>query len=131
MKGRKTGSKLISLILSLVMIVTLLPATVMAAPATDSSTSANVEKVLSYAAQMRDNNTKENGDYASGGFTWDTEGKEDSWRYFNGLMLDAFLMTGDQENIAYAEQFYDANIADDGIHKRRLQGNRRRKELPA
>lgn len=116
MKGRKTGSKLISLILSLVMIVTLLPATVMAAPATDSSsTSANVEKVLNYAAQMRDNNTKENGDYASGGFTWDTEGKEDSWRYFNGLMMDAFLMTGDQENIAYAEQFYDTNIADDGI----------------
>lgn len=115
MKGRKTGSKLISLILSLVMIVTLLPATVMAAPATDSSsTSANVEKVLNYAAQMRDNNTKENGDYASGGFTWDTEGKEDSWRYFNGLMMDAFLMTGDQENITYAEQFYDANIKDDG-----------------
>lgn len=115
MKGRKTGSKLISLILSLVMIVTLLPATVMAAPATDSSTSANVEKVLSYAALMRDNNTKKNGDYASGGFTWDTEGKADSWRYFNGLMMDAFLMTGDQKNIAYAEQFYDANIADAGI----------------
>lgn len=37
MKGRKTGSKLISLILSLVMIVTLLPATVMAAPG-DSGT---------------------------------------------------------------------------------------------
>lgn len=32
MKGRKTGSKLISLILALVMIVTLLPATAMAAP---------------------------------------------------------------------------------------------------
>lgn len=32
MKGRKTGSKLISLILTLAMIVTLLPATVMAAP---------------------------------------------------------------------------------------------------
>lgn len=37
MKGRKTGSKLISLILSLVMIVTLLPVTVMAAPG-DSGT---------------------------------------------------------------------------------------------
>ncbi len=115
MKGRKTGSKLISLILALVMIVTLLPATAMAAPATDSdSTSANVEKVLNYAAQMRNENEKNDGDYTAGGFTWDTEGKEDSWRYFNGLMMDAFLMTGDQGNIAYAEQFYDANIADGG-----------------
>lgn len=123
MKGRKTGSKLISLILTLAMIVTLLPATVMAAPAADSSsTSANVEKVLSYAAQMRDENTKENSNYASGGFTWDTEGKKDSWRYFNGLMMDAFLMTGDQDNIAYAEQFYDANITDDGTISNYAEG---------
>ena len=42
MKGRKTGSKLISLILALVMIVTLLPATAMAAPG-DSRTADNAQ----------------------------------------------------------------------------------------
>lgn len=42
MKGRKTGSKLISLILALVMIVTLLPATAMAAPG-DSGTADNTQ----------------------------------------------------------------------------------------
>lgn len=42
MKGRKTGSKLISLILALVMIVTLLPATAMAAPG-DSGTADNAQ----------------------------------------------------------------------------------------
>lgn len=113
MKGRKTSSKLISLILSLVMLISMVPMSAAAAPAEDSdSTSANVQTIMSYAAQMREANTKEN--YAEGGFSWDTEKKADSWRYFNGLMMDAFLMTGDQENITYAEQFYASNIAEDG-----------------
>lgn len=113
MNGRKTGRKLISFILSLVMIIGMVPMSAAAAPATDdSSTSANVSKVLSYAAQMREKNRKD--DYTQGKFTWDTEGKKDSWRYFNGLMMDAFLMTGDESNVAYAEAFYDSNIAEDG-----------------
>lgn len=113
MNGRKTGRKLISFILSLVMIIGMVPMSAAAAPATDdNSTSANVSKVLSYAAQMREENRK--GDYTQGKFTWDTEGKKDSWRYFNGLMMDAFLMTGDERNVAYAEAFYDSNIAEDG-----------------
>ena len=44
MKGRKTGSKLISLILTLAMIVTLLPATAMAAPG-DSGTADNSQSL--------------------------------------------------------------------------------------
>lgn len=113
MNGRKTGRKLISFILSLAMMVTLVPATVMAAPATDKdSTAANVEKVLSYAAQMREENQKD--DLSEGPFTWDTEGKMDTWRYFNGLMMDAFLMTGDVDNATFAEQFYRDNIKEDG-----------------
>lgn len=113
MKGRKTGSKLISLILTLAMIVTLLPATVMAAPTADSnSTSANVDKVLSYAAQMRNGNQKN--DLSEGPFSWDTEGKSDTWRYFNGVMMDAFLMTEDADNESFAQEFYDDNIDENG-----------------
>ncbi len=33
---------------------------------------------------------KENTPLSTGRFTWDTEKKQDSWRYFNGVMLDAF-----------------------------------------
>ena len=113
MNGRKTGRKLISFILSLVMIISMVPMSAAAAPATDdSSTSANVSKVQIYAAQMRDENQKDN--LSEGPFSWDTEKKKDTWRYFNGLMMDAFLMTGDESSAAFAKQFYDDNISDDG-----------------
>lgn len=113
MNGRKTGRRLISFILSLVMIIGMVPMSAAAAPATDdNSTSANVSKVLSYAAQMRDENQKD--DLSVGPFSWDTEKKKDTWRYFNGLMMDAFLMTGDESSAAFAKQFYDDNISDDG-----------------
>lgn len=118
MNGRKTGRKLISLILSLVIMVTMVPMTAAAAPATDSdNTASNVEIVHSYAEQLRTENRKS--DYSAGGFTWDTEGKKDSWRYFNGVMMDAFLMEGDT---AYADAFYDGNINDDGIIKNYIEG---------
>lgn len=118
MNGRKTGRKLISLILSLVMMVTMVPMTAAAAPATDSdNTASNVEIVRSYAAQLRTANQKS--DYSKGGFTWDTENKPDSWRYFNGVMMDAFLMEGDT---AYADAFYDGNINDDGSIKNYIEG---------
>lgn len=118
MNGRKTGRKLISLILSLVMMVTMVPITAAAAPTTDSdSTASNVKIVQSYAAQLRTANQKS--DYSQGGFTWDTEKKSDSWRYFNGVMMDAFLMEGDT---AYADAFYDGNISDEGTIKNYIKG---------
>lgn len=118
MNGRKTGRKLISLILSLVMMVTMVPITAAAAPTTGSdSTASNVKIVQSYAAQLRDKNQQP--DYSLGGFTWDTENKPDSWRYFNGVMMDAFLMEGDT---AYADAFYDGNINDDGSIKNYIEG---------
>lgn len=118
MNGRKTGRKLISLLLSLVMMVTMVPMTAAAAPATDSdSTASKVAIVQSYAEQLRTENKKS--DYSQGGFTWDTENKSDSWRYFNGVMMDAFLMEGDT---AYADAFYDGNINDDGIIKNYIEG---------
>jgi len=45
----------------------------------------------------------------SGGFSWDTEGKSRSWTYYNGIMMDAFLML-DSGYTGRVEQFYSANI---------------------
>lgn len=114
MKAHKTwGRRLMSVLLVLSMAVGLLPVAVFAAQETGSDvTAANVAIVESYAQQMRKQNQKT--DYSSGGFTWDTEGKSDSWRYFNGVMLMAFLMEGDTE---FADAFYDDNIYNDGTIK--------------
>ena len=88
---KKLGSKVLAFGLAVCMVIGMLPMNVDAAQDTSTgSTTKNVEKVKNYAAQMRKNNTKT--DYSTGGFTWDTERKKDSWRYFNGVMVDAFLM---------------------------------------
>ena len=110
---KKACSKVLAFGLTMCMVIGMLPMNVAAAQDTSTNTtSTNVAKVKSYAAQMRKNNTKT--DYSKGEFTWDTEGKKDSWRYFNGVMLDAFLMEGDT---AYADDFYNSNINDDGTIK--------------
>lgn len=110
---KKACSKVLAFGLTMCMVIGMLPMNVAAAQDTSTNTtSKNVAKVKSYAAQMRKNNTKT--DYSKGEFTWDTEGKKDSWRYFNGVMLDAFLMEGDT---AYADDFYNSNINDDGTIK--------------
>lgn len=85
--------------------------------ASTDSTANNVEIIKSYASQLRTANPKT--DYSSGNFTWDTEGKTDSWRYFNGVMMDAFLMEGDT---AYADAFYNSNINSDGTIKNYIVG---------
>lgn len=110
---KKLGSKVLAFGLTMCMVIGMLPMNVTAAQDTSTNTtSTNVAKVKSYAAQMRKNNTKT--DYSKGGFTWDTEGKTDSWRYFNGVMVDAFLMEGDT---TFADAFYNSNINDDGTIK--------------
>ena len=116
MKKRKAVSKVLSLILMFCMIITLLPAYVSADSGTGDTamakTEGNVQKVLDYAAQMRDGNQR--GNLSQGPFSWDTEGKTDTWRYFNGLMMDAFLMTGDERSREFVEQFYEDNIEEVG-----------------
>ena len=62
--------------------------------------------------QMVSENTK--ADYSTGGFTWDTERKTKSWTYYNGLMMQAFIETGEA---AFADDFYDDNIHADGTIK--------------
>lgn len=110
--------RLLSVLLVLCLTVGMLPLTVMAAQDTSvNTTEANVAIVKSYAAQMRRANQKT--DYTGGQFTWDTEGKKDSWRYFNGVMLDAFLMEGDT---TYADAFYNDNINNDGTIKNYITG---------
>lgn len=115
---KKACSKVLAFGLTMCMVIGMLPMNVAAAQDTSTNTtSTNVAKVKSYAAQMRKNNTKT--DYSTGGFTWDTEGKTDSWRYFNGVMMDAFLMEGDT---VYADAFYNSNINADGTIKNYIAG---------
>lgn len=114
MRAKKARKKVLSFVLALCMLVGILPTSGFAAQDTSiDSTATNVNTVKSYSAQMRTANTKT--DYSKGGFTWDTEEKTDSWRYFNGVMMDAFLMEGDT---AYADAFYDSNINEDGTIKK-------------
>lgn len=53
----------------------------------------------------------------NGGFSWDTEGKKRSWTYYNGIMMDAYLMLDDclvtDASYFYSavNSFYDANIS--------------------
>ena len=71
-----------------------------------------VGRVFNLAYQLRD----ENSDSAKigGGFTWDTEGKKRSWTYYNGIMMDAFLMLDERGFASYANAFYGANITTQG-----------------
>lgn len=113
MRMKRASAKVLSFVLALCMVIGILPTSGFAAQETSTDrTAANVDIIQSYSAQMREANTKT--DYSTGGFRWDTEGKTDSWRYFNGVMLDAFLMEGD---VTYADAFYNSNINDDGTPK--------------
>lgn len=104
MKVKRAYQKALSLMLACCLIMGLIPTVVFAAQKISvDSTAVNVERVQAYAAKLQMDNQKT--DYSIGGFTWDTEGKTDSWRYFNGVMMDAFLMEGDS---AYADAFYDS-----------------------
>ena len=80
----------------------------------------DVRTVRQYADQLREDNLKE--DYTTGGFTWDTERRETSWRYFNGFMIDALLRLGGEENVRYAGAFYRDHILPDGSVRDYLPG---------
>lgn len=128
MGAKKVREKLLSFALALCMLVGIVPVSAFAAQDTSvDTTGTNVEIVASYAQQLVNANTKDDDDYSKGGFTWDTERKEDSWRYFNGVMMDAFLML-DQGTTAktaistYVDAFYNSNINDDGTIKNYITG---------
>ena len=76
-------------------------------------TSQSVETVKKLASDLR-NNSKNSNPGNTGGFSWDTEGKNFSWTYYNGIMMDAFLMLDSATYKNYVETFYDANISSGG-----------------
>ena len=67
-----------------------------------------VEQLAEMLSDMPENATK---DRRSGGFTWDTEGKRRSWTYYNGIMMDGFLMLDSDAYLDYVNDFCDANIS--------------------
>lgn len=74
----------------------------------------NIEIIQAYAAQLLADEQNNPADFSSGGFVWDTEKKSDSWRYFNGVMLDSFLQLGSEKGQQYVKKFYEDNINEDG-----------------
>lgn len=77
-----------------------------------TATQENVERVKTLAGQLATANA--NIDRTTGQFTWDLERKNRSWTYYNGIMMDAFLMMEERlgENYSsYVNRFYDANIS--------------------
>ena len=72
----------------------------------------DIQLFRQYAVQLSEQNRMDS--YARGGFTWDTERRETSWRYYNGFMIDAILRLGGEEAFRFAEAFYRDNILDDG-----------------
>ena len=54
----------------------------------------------------------------SGGFSWDTEGKSRSWTYYNGIMMDAYLMMDSGAYFSSVNTFFDNNISQNLVTRR-------------
>ncbi len=50
----------------------------------------------------------------TGGYPWDSEGKKFSWTYYNGIMMDAFLMLDSERYISDVKAFYEGNLTVEG-----------------
>ena len=78
------------------------------------TTRESVSQVQHLAAALYEENLADFGS-RNGGFTWDTERKKRSWTYYNGIMMDAYLMLDDYipndvRTYPAVNSFYDANI---------------------
>lgn len=120
MNERRTsiGNRVLSLVLALVMVIGLLPLSAFSVSAADSATAGNLAKIKTYASSLLNTNFDKTM-IENGTLNWDTEGnKGDSWRYYNGLMLDAMLTLGvdsDKGNaLEFAKDFMDVNISSSG-----------------
>ena len=67
-----------------------------------------MDQVQTYADNLRTQNIKQ--DYSKGGFSWDTERKDKTWIYYNGVMLDAFMRVGSDDMVAYVSEVYDDTL---------------------
>ena len=77
-----------------------------------SDTESSVDGVYGLARSLCSENAGSGS--RTGGFTWDTEGKKRSWTYYNGIMMDAFLMADEEAFFDYVNSFYSANINGQG-----------------
>ena len=111
----------ISLFLSLILVVGFFPRSVPAdgsdpeyslTGTSISDTEDSVDRVYDLAYRLSNDNPDSG--KRTGGFTWDTEGKKRSWTYYNGIMMDAFLMLNEEDFASYVNNFYGANITDQG-----------------
>lgn len=84
-------------------------------------TEKNVEMVQTYVSQLISDPKNNPVDFSKGGFIWDTETKSDSWRYFNGVMIDSFLQLDAKAYMEYVEKFYNDNISENGVVKDYIQ----------
>ena len=69
------------------------------------------ERVMDLAYRLHDENLQLG---RNGGFTWDSEGYKRSWTYFNGIMMDAFLMLDNEAFEPYVNTFYNSNVTNQG-----------------
>ena len=88
-------------------------------------TDANVDKVSTYASQLYNTMPKviqsagsatntNRTSYAGGHFYWDTEWKDRSWTYYNGIMMNAFMMLDSDTYATNVNKFYNDNIGNGG-----------------
>ena len=117
MKSKRSCKKIISVLLSLTFTTALIPQSVLADGSDSqqsltgtsvSETENSVDSVYALADLLYQNNS--NLATRTGGFTWDTEGKKRSWTYYNGIMMDAFLMFDRDSYLNYVNNYYEANI---------------------
>ena len=81
------------------------------------ATGNNVEKVKSLANSLYTDNS---GNFSStkGQFTWDTQKNDKSWTYYNGIMMQAYLMINRETYLPSVNAFFDNNLCDDLITRK-------------
>ncbi len=115
------GIRVLSMLLVVCMVLGMAPLNVFAAETAPAELT-NLQRIQEYAKSLFDANFAKAFVY-EGKFTWCKEdGKSDKWRYYDGLMLDAYLamgMAGTEGNaLEFAANYYNSNIEDNGeVHR--------------
>lgn len=111
MKKKGIVKRILSAMLSCVLMVSSLPAGQIFsyADTTSSSTADNVQKVQKKAEEFKSANLKDSTN--TGKFTWDSANGTKRWTYYNGMMMDSYAMLSNALNkedyLKYVENFYD------------------------
>lgn len=111
MKKKGIVKRILSAMLSCVLMVSSLPAGQIFsyADTTSSSTAENVKKVQEKAKAFKSANSMDSTN--TGNFTWDSANGTKRWTYYNGMMMDSYAMLSNALNnedyLKYVENFYD------------------------